>query len=558
MDEPAKVTELPKTDETKELPAIKSVLTLGGLDCADCAAKLEKKILNLNGVNKASLNFGTAKMTLEHTLPLSTITKAVQDAGYTAHTAESVSHQVPKSVFTVGGMDCADCAAKLEKRISALDGVESVDMNFATAKMVVRHNNPIDAILKAITDAGYTAELHGSVKSESQKPFWVQNKRAVLTIISGAFFVASFVLSLLGVSDRTLIPLNAIAMLIGGYYIARAGYYSLKSLTFDMNFLMSIAAIGAAFIGQWSEAAAVVVLFSLGNTLQSYTMDRTRRSIRGLMDLSPKEALVRRDGRELTLPVEEIRVGDVIIVKPGERIAMDGVVIFGTSSVNQAPITGESIPVDKKKGDEVYAGTINERGSLEIKVTKLVVDTTLAKIIHLVEDAQAQKAPSQQFVDAFAKYYTPVVILIAVGISLIPSLIFGQPFSPWFYKALILLVVACPCALVISTPVSIVSAIGNAAKHGVLIKGGAYLEEAGKLRAIAFDKTGTLTNGRPDVTEVIEVSAKEQEIVAIAAAIEKRSQHPLAEAIVKYAKRSGNTESNADEFEALNLSLIHI
>lgn len=476
--------------------------------------------------------------------------EAINDAGYTAQTTQSASRQ-PKSVFTVGGLDCADCAAKLEKRIKALDGVDYVDMNFATAKMTVQHSVSVDAILKTITDSGYTATLEGSPKADGQASFWVQNKRSVLTIISGVFFAVSFILSLLGVNERTLVPLDILAMLIGGYYIGKAGFYSLKSLTFDMNFLMTVAAIGAGIIGQWSEAAAVVVLFSLGNTLQAYTMDKTRRSIRGLMDLSPKEALVRRDGREVMVSVEEIKLKDVIIVKPGERIAMDGVVIRGASSVNQAPITGESMPVDKQTGDEVFAGTINERGSLEIEVTKLVEDTTLAKIIHLVEEAQALKAPSQQFVDIFAKYYTPIVMLVAVGIAVIVPLLLGQPISPWVYKALILLVVACPCALVISTPVSIVSAIGNAAKHGVLIKGGAYLEEAGKLQALAFDKTGTLTNGHPDVTEVIEINARAKEILSIATAIEQRSQHPLAEAITKYAAENGIPVNEGTEFESI-------
>ena len=251
------------------------------------------------------------------------------------------------------------------------------------------------------------------------------------------------------------------------------------------------------------EAATVAFLFSFGNTLQTYTMDKTRQSIRALMELAPPEALVRRDGQELRLPVEDIVLGDTILVKPGERIAMDGVVKSGASAVNQATITGESVPVEKIAGDSVYAGTVNEHGMLEIEVTKVAADSTLAKIMHLVEEAQAQKAPSQQFVDVFAKYYTPAVLLGAVGVMAVPWLAFSQPFAPWFYKGLVLLVISCPCALVISTPVSIVAAIGNASRRGVLIKGGAYLEQVGGIRAIAFDKTGTLTVGRPAVTDVL-------------------------------------------------------
>jgi Cd2+/Zn2+-exporting ATPase len=265
-------------------------------------------------------------------------------------------------------------------------------------------------------------------------------------------------------------------------------------------------------------------------------MDKTRQSIRALMELAPPEALVRRNGVELNLPVEEIGIGDLIIAKPGDRIAMDGTVKRGVSSVNQATITGESIPVEKTEGDSVYAGTINEHGVLEIEVTRVAADSTLAKIMHLVEEAQLQKAPSQQFVDVFAKYYTPAVLLAALGIMVIPWLVFSQPFTPWFYKGLVLLVISCPCALVISTPVSIVAAIGNASRHGVLIKGGAYLEQMGKIQAIAFDKTGTLTHGRPVVTDIIPLmNQSEQDLLVMAASVEKWSEHPLAVAIVNKA-----------------------
>ncbi|SHK72812.1 heavy metal translocating P-type ATPase, partial [Desulforamulus aeronauticus] len=285
--------------------------------------------------------------------------------------------------------------------------------------------------------------------------------------------------------------------------------------------------------------------------LQAYTMDKTRNSIRALMDLSPKEALVRRAGQELRLPVEELVVGDLIIVKPGERIPMDGEVVVGRTDVNQAPITGESMPVEKTVGQEVYAGTINGQGAIEMKVTKLVEDTTLAKIIQLVEEAQAQKAPSQQFVDVFAKYYTPAVIIAAVLVAVLPWLFFGQPFQPWFERALILLVVSCPCALVISTPVSIVAAIGSAAKRGVLIKGGAYLEEAGALKVIAFDKTGTLTAGKPEVNSVIPTAdVPLEQVLEIAATIETRSQHPLAEAILKYARERNIQIPEGTDFQS--------
>lgn len=533
---------------------------LSGLDCGDCAAKLEKQVSALKGVKSAKVNFGASKMVVEHDISVAEIIKIVDRAGYGAEVDETAAGS-RKSSIRLTGLDCADCAAKLENKISQLKGIRSAKVNFGASKLTVEHDISLDKIIRAIKDAGYDVEgeetgygaaLEGQDRPRAEKTFWRKNRKTLLTAISGILVGSGFILSLLGISERLTIPLYLLAMVTGGFYVARSGLYSLKTFSPDMNFLMTIAVIGAAATGDWFEGAAVVFLFSLGNTLQSYTMEKTRNSIRALMDLTPKEALVRRDGKELRLPLNEIKVGDVIIVKPGERIAMDGRVTAGASGVNQAPITGESMPVEKKPGDEVFAGTINEQGSLDIEVTKLVEDTTLAKIIQLVEEAQAQKAPSQQFVDVFAKYYTPIVILAAVAIAAIPPLLFGQPFVPWFKKALILLVISCPCALVISTPVSIVAAIGSGAKKGVLIKGGAYLEAAGALKAIAFDKTGTLTTGRPEVTDIIPVGNRTtEEIIEIAAVIETRSQHPLADAILRYVKDKDIQIRDGEDFESI-------
>jgi len=529
----------------------RTTFRLKGLDCADCAAKLEKKITQLEGVRSAKVNFGTSKLVLEHNTPLANIIKAVEDAGYGAE-SEETGQKAKDSVFRLTGLDCADCAAKMEKKLSDQPWVEEAKVNFATAKLYISHSGTVEDVIRLVEETGYGAELEGQDHPKAEKTFWQKNLRTVLTVVSGVFTGSGFVLSLLGSSETVVNLFYLLAIMSGGFYVIKRAINSLKAFTADMNVLMTIAAVGAASIGELFEGAAVVFLFSVGNTLQAYTMEKTRNSIRALMDLSPKEALVRRQGKEIRLTVTEIETGDILIVKPGERIAMDGKVIAGTSGVNQAPITGESMPVEKKPGDEVFAGTINEQGSLEVEVTKLVEDTTLAKIIKLVEEAQGQKAPTQQFVDVFAKYYTPVVILIAVGIAVVPSLVFGQPFAPWFKKALTLLIISCPCALVISTPVSIVAAIGSAAKKGVLIKGGAYLEALGALKAIAFDKTGTLTTGRPEVTDIISMgSRKPEEVLEIAAVIETRSQHPLAEAILRCAKEKNIPIREGYGFESI-------
>jgi Zn2+/Cd2+-exporting ATPase len=375
----------------------------------------------------------------------------------------------------------------------------------------------------------------GEILPVQKKPFWIENFTILLSLLliaSGYFFQFQN-----GEESLQAIASFLGAILIGGYSLFKHGLKNLFKLEFDMRALMTIAIIGAAIIGEWSEGAVVVILFAISEVLERYSMDKARASIRSLMDIAPKEALVRRNGQEFMVNVDEIEVGDIMIVKPGEKIAMDGEVVAGFSAVNQAAITGESVPAEKNPGDEVFAGTLNGEGLIEVKISKLVDDTTIAKIIHLVEEAQAEKAPSQAFIDVFAKYYTPVIILVAVLVALIPPLFFGGDWSDWIYQGLAVLVVGCPCALVISTPVSIVTAIGNAAKNGVLVKGGVYLEEMGMLKAIAFDKTGTLTKGIPAVTDFKVLSGHDSnEILSITAALEDKSQHPLASSIIRKAE----------------------
>lgn len=454
--------------------------------------------------------------------------------------------------YRVQGFTCANCAAKFENNVKSLPGVQDAKVNFGASKITVWGTTTIEELEKAgaFENLKIREDKEKSVKRE---PFWRQ-KENIKVYISAVLLVISWFLGKQYGEEHIFATIGyAAAILIGGYSLFIKGFKNLVRLNFDMNTLMTVAILGAAAIGEWGEGATVVILFAISEALERYSMDKARQSIESLMDIAPKEALIRRGNEEMMVPVDDIQVGDIMIVKPGQKLAMDGIVIKGTSTLNQAAITGESVPVTKTVGDEVFAGTLNEEGLLEVKVTKRVEDTTLSKIIHLVEEAQAERAPSQAFVDRFAKYYTPAIIIFALLLAVIPPLFMGADWSEWIYRGLAVLVVGCPCALVISTPVSIVTAIGNAAKNGVLIKGGIYLEEAGSLKVIAFDKTGTLTKGVPSVTDVVTYNGDENELMTITAAIEKGSQHPLASAIIRKAEEDGLNfnDVSVEEFQSI-------
>lgn len=454
--------------------------------------------------------------------------------------------------YRVQGFTCANCAAKFENNVKALPGVQDAKVNFGASKITVWGTTTIEELEKAgaFENLKIREDKEKAVKRE---PFWKQ-KENIKVYISAVLLVISWFLGKQYGEEHFFATIGyAASILIGGYSLFIKGFKNLVRLNFDMNTLMTVAVLGAAAIGEWGEGATVVILFAISEALERYSMDKARQSIESLMDIAPKEALIRRGNEEMMVPVDDIQVGDIMIVKPGQKLAMDGIIIKGISTLNQAAITGESVPVAKTVGDEVFAGTLNEEGLLEVKVTKRVEDTTLSKIIHLVEEAQAERAPSQAFVDRFAKYYTPAIIIFALLLAVIPPLFMGADWSEWIYRGLAVLVVGCPCALVISTPVAIVTAIGNAAKNGVLIKGGIYLEEAGSLKVIAFDKTGTLTKGVPSVTDVVTYNGDENELMTITAAIEKGSQHPLASAIIRKAEEEGLNfnDLSVEEFQSI-------
>ena len=464
-----------------------------------------------------------------------------EDVGLTPETREA-NPEAPegglaRTVVRIEGMDCASCATTVERRVFQLPGVRRAVVNFAAGRLDAEHEPGLvpEDIERAVRDAGYGVQSAGEVE---RPPFW-RTARAVSVFASALLFVLGLALWLAGAPGVASVGAYLAAIAVGGAPIFRAAIAGLRARHLDMNVLMSAATVGAAAIGQWAEAASVVVLFAAGNALQVYAIDRTRGAVRALAKLAPDEVLVRRDGSERLVGAGEVAVGETVVVRPGERLALDGEVLEGSTTVDEAPVTGESTPVEKGPGDPVYSGSLNGSGGLLVGVLREAGDSTLQRITRLVEEAQAKKAPAEQFVDRFSRVYTPVVVAAAVVLAVAPPLL-GGDFGTWFYRALALLIIACPCALVISTPVTVVSGIGAASRRGILIKGGAALEVAGRLKALAFDKTGTLTEGRPVVSRVVALDGRdESEVLALAAALERRSEHPLAHAILTAADGVG-------------------
>lgn len=461
------------------------------------------------------------------------------------------------TIFYIPEMDCPEEINLIQNKLKTYPGIDKLEFNLIQQKLMVTHQQiKLEEIMRVLIGLGMTATIakqdNTEEKSVAKGTTW---KDWTIIAIAGACALTAEMIAFITREESSVIVivLTLAAMLIGGREIFLKGLRAIRHVNLNMNFLMSIAIIGAIAIGEWPEAAMVAVLFALAELIERHALDSARQAIRGLMEMTPDTAHVQIDDTWQVQPVGSIREGAIVWVKPGERIPLDAVVVKGQSNVNQAPITGESMPVNKKIGDMVFAGTINERGSFECKVLTEPGDTLLAKMVRAVAQAQAERAPTQRFVDQFAKYYTPVMVLLAIAVATIPVLFFGESFVTWFNKALILLVIACPCALVISTPVTIVSGLTTAARHGVLIKGGTYLELGRKLRAIAFDKTGTLTYGKPTVTDVVAFAPYTQaDVLGIAASLDAHSEHPIAIALVSYYKHNNNSAlKNVDAFEAL-------
>jgi Cd2+/Zn2+-exporting ATPase len=444
-----------------------------------------------------------------------------------------------EAIFRVEGMDCNEEVVILERRLKPLAGMEAVSADVIRQRLHVKYDAAkltTSAMVDAVGQTGMRMWLeHEEPRAAGGDVQW----RMRLTALSGAALVAGAAAQRFGVhpADVVLLVVSALA---GAIYPVRRAVTALRTRAVDINALMVIAVAGAMILGDWLEAASVVFLFSVAQWLEVRTLERARQAIRSLLDLSPRQALVVRGGVEGIVPVEDIQISERVVVRPGEKIAVDGEIVGGWSDVNEAPITGESLAVSKGIGDEVFAGTINGHGALDLRVTRVGRDTRLAHVIHLVEEAQSRRAPVQSFVDRFARIYTPAVIALAAGVALVPPLLEGADPAMWMYRALVLLVIACPCALVISTPVSIVAALSAAARHGVLVKGGAHLERLATARTVAFDKTGTLTSGSLSVADVIPTGvATAEEVLRLAAAVESRSEHPIARAVMARADALG-------------------
>ncbi|MDQ3813154.1 MAG: cadmium-translocating P-type ATPase [Armatimonadota bacterium] len=461
-----------------------------------------------------------------------------------------------QSVFYISDLCCPSEEQLIRNRLRAIQGVDRLDFNLMQRELTVTHRLDDDRnILVALDSLGMGAQLKTAdvEPTDHDHPTVVPTTTWVLMGLSGVAAVAAEIVAWTTRQETApaVIALALLSIVAGGRDTLRKGLVALRAFTLNINFLMTIAVIGAAFIGQWPEAAMVTFLFGLAEMIEEFSLERARHAIGSLLTMTPETAWVQ-DGQGQWRAVEAatVQVGQNVRVKPGERIPLDGTVIAGQSAVNQAPITGESIPVDKAAGDPVFAGSVNERGSFDFTVTANKGHTTLDRIIRAVQEAQAQRAPTQRFIDQFARYYTPGVVGIAVLIALVPPLAFGAPFHAWFYKALVMLVIACPCALVISTPVTVVSGLAAAARRGILVKGGVYLEEGRRLKMVALDKTGTLTSGTPVVTDVVSLNDQPADtLLQLAASLEAHSEHPVASAVV--ARQRPGELLSVTNFESL-------
>lgn len=536
-------------------------LRIEKMDCPTEESLIRQKLEGMQGVESLDFNLIQRKLTVRHHLQNPESIIAVITALDMEPVVESTakpSSGSSQAIFIINNMDCPTEEALIRNKLSSMDGITALEFNLMQRKLTVTHilgkseaiQQALIAIdMKAVPLVATTVSVHDAPAPNAQRKWWLLG-------VGGVAAILAEVIVWTGGSEKSwpVIALALFAIAVSGTGTYKKGWIALKNFNLNINALMSIAVTGAILIGQWPEAAMVMVLFTLAEMIEAMSLDRARNAIRGLMEMTPDKAnILQADGMWQEMHAATISIGMVARVALGERIPLDGELTKGQSAVNQAPITGESIPVAKTIGDKVFAGTINETGSFEYRITAAQTDSTLSRIIRAVEDAQGSRAPTQRFVDSFAKIYTPIVFVLALGVAIVPPLLFGLAWMPWIYKALVLLVIACPCALVVSTPVTVVSGLAAAAKAGILIKGGVYLEEGRKLKSLALDKTGTITQGKPVVTDIVTLSGEQTFALSLAATLANRSDHPVSTAVSKYWKSLPDVAALAEvaDFEAI-------
>lgn len=549
-------------DNAGPLPAIAAMpvdsatlmLKIDKMDCPTEEALIRKKLESLAGVEGLDFNLMQRRLTVKHRLP---------DAGpilaaLTALRMDPVIEPAPgmptaqRVVFSIENMDCPTEEALIRNKFSAMPGIVALDFNLMQRTLTVAHtlgdNAPLKTALRAIGMQAVESAPHVEPSRHTPRRSVARRQWWLMGIAGVAACAAEAVTFLTGhEASIPVVALAVLAIVTAGFDTYQKGWIALKNRNLNINALMSIAVTGAVLIGQWPEAAMVMFLFALAELIEALSLDRARNAIRTLIGATPEKATIQQaDDSWAEVNASSVTIGALARVRPGERIALDGQVIRGESTVNQAPITGESLPVAKTIGDPVFAGSINETGSFDYRVMSDASHSTIARIIHAVEQAQGNRAPTQRFVDRFAKVYTPVVFALALAVAVVPPLAFGQPWIVWIYRALVLLVIACPCALVISTPVTVVSGLAAAARRGILVKGGAYLEAGCRLKALAIDKTGTITAGKPVVTDVVPLQGDVDEALRLAASLAERSDHPISSAVTNYWKRQDSEGHLAD------------
>jgi Zn2+/Cd2+-exporting ATPase len=528
------------TPEVTAAPQERSIVHIEQMDCPTEEALIRKRLAKLPAVGDLAFNLLDRKLSVTH-LPgaLPSVLAALTDIGMPGR-AEQGASATASSVIFIDKMDCPTEEALIRKRFASLPSVTGLSFDLLSRKLTLEHEpDALDGALRALNEIGLAGQLQEDAATAlvpaPQKKTWASTHWKLLL---GGVFAAAAEVTALSLGDRAVAPalfsLTAIALTGIGTY--RKGWYALRQLTLNINALMAIAVTGAVLIGQWPEAAMVMFLFGIAEAIEAMSLQRAKRAVESLMAMAPETATVLVGAEWKPLPATAVELGAAVRVRPGERIAVDGLVTAGSTSVDQASITGESVPVEKAVGDSLYAGTINQDGEVVFRATSTATNSTLARIVRAVQEAQATQAPTQRFVDKFSAWYTPTVFAIALAVAVIPPLVFGAPWLAWVYRALVMLVVACPCALVISTPVTVVSALTAAARRGILIKGGLFLEIGSKLKVLALDKTGTLTHGKPVVTDFVALEGDLTTLKATAVALSSRSDHPVSRAIAAYGE----------------------